>query len=78
MPDDFASICHYCFFIKDMAWKHAAYHINNSSPGHTRLKQQSDENLKITFASPAKNAVQKKREQEVGDNLSICMLNLLP
>ena len=25
--------------LKDIAWKHTAYHINNSDLGHTRLKQ---------------------------------------
>ena len=33
-------IRYYCLYLKDMAWKRTAYHINNSDPGHTRLKQQ--------------------------------------
>ena len=24
-----------CLSLKDMAWKHTAYHFNNSNPGHT-------------------------------------------
>ena len=47
--------------MKDMTWKHTADHINNSNSGHTRLKQQLYKNLKITFASPSKNAVEKNR-----------------
>ena len=42
-----------------MAWKHMAYHINNSNPGHTCLKQQLEQNLKIAFAS-----LFKKKEKE--------------
>ena len=30
LPDDLAPICHYCLFLKDLVWKHTAYHINNS------------------------------------------------
>ena len=37
-----------------MAWKHIKYHINNSDPGHTCLKQQLEKNLKIIFASSSK------------------------
>ena len=29
------STCHYCLLLKYMAWKHIAYHINKSDPGHT-------------------------------------------
>ena len=32
------SRCHYCLFVKDMAWKHTAYHINNFDPGQVYLK----------------------------------------
>ena len=34
-------------------------------PGHTHLKQQLDKNLKITFASRSKNAVEKNEENKV-------------
>ena len=44
-----------------MAWKHTAYHINNSDPGDTRLKQQMEKNLKITFASQSKNDDEKEK-----------------
>ena len=47
-----------------MTWKHTAYHINNSAPGHVRLKQQLDKSLKITFASSSKNALGKKKEND--------------
>ena len=56
-----ASIRHYCLFLKDIGWRHTAY-INNSDPGHTLPKQQMYKNLKINFASPSKNAVEKKKE----------------
>ena len=49
IPDALALICHYCFFPKNMGWKHTAYHIINSDPCHTRSKQQLDKTLKITF-----------------------------
>ena len=38
-----------------------AYHINNSDPGHTRLKEQLKKNLKITFISPSKIALEEKK-----------------
>ena len=50
------------FFLKDMGRKHTAYHINNSDTDHTLWKQQLDKNLKITFASPSKDVVEKKKE----------------
>ena len=55
----------YFLFLKDMALKHAACHINNSDPSHTRLKQQLDKNLKITFASPSKSAEEKKKDSKI-------------
>ena len=42
IPDALASIRHYCLFVKDIDWKHTAYYIINSDPGHTRSKQQLD------------------------------------
>ena len=50
------------FFLKDMGRKRTAYYINNSDTGHTLWKQQLDKNLKITFASPSKDVVEKKKE----------------
>ena len=39
-----------------------SYH---SDPGHTRLKQQLKKSLKITLASPSKNAVDKNEEKKI-------------
>ena len=36
-----------------------SYHFNNSDPG------QLEKNLKITFASPSKNALEKKEEKKI-------------
>ena len=55
---------HYCLFLKDMGWKHTAYHIVNSDPGHTRSKQQLDKTLKITFASLSKSTDEKEKEKK--------------
>ena len=49
-----------------MVWKHIVYHINNSDPGYTRLKQQLEKNLKITFTSPSKNTTKKEKEKNIG------------
>ena len=49
-----------------MVWKHIAYHINNSDPGYTRLKQQLEKNLKINFTSPSKNTTKKEKEKNIG------------
>ena len=46
-------------FLKDMGCKHKAYHIINSDPGDTHLKQHLDENLKITFGSRSKALTRK-------------------
>ena len=48
-----------------MACKHATYHLNNSNPGHTRLKQQLEKILKIPFASASKNVVEKNEEKKI-------------
>ena len=48
-----------------MGWKHTACHIYNSCPSHTCLRLQLDKNLKITFASPSKSAVQKNKEKKI-------------
>ena len=65
IPDTLASIRHLCLFLKDTTWKHTTYHINNSNAGHTRLKQQLEKNLKLTFASSPKNAVEKNKEKKI-------------
>ena len=52
-----------------------ACHANRSDNiDHTPLEQHQKKNTQTNFASPSRNTVKK---QEVGDNLSICMLNLL-
>lgn len=47
-----------------MGWKYTAYFVNNSDPGHTLSNQQLDKNLKITFAIPSKNIVEKKKQND--------------
>ena len=44
-----------------MGWKHTAYHIVNSNPGHTRSKQQLDKTLKVTFASLSRKSDEKEK-----------------
>ena len=56
----------------DIGLKHTEYQINNSDSGHTRSKAQSDKNLKITFASPSKNALEKKKEND-GNCKAFCV-----
>ena len=46
-----------------MGWKHTAYHIINSDPGHTRSKQQLDKTLKITFASLSRKSEEKEKKK---------------
>ena len=65
IPDTLTSIRHHCLSLKDTAWKHTTYHINNSNAGHTSLKQQLEKNLKLTFASSPKNAVEKNEEKKI-------------
>ena len=48
-----------------MVRKHTSYHINNSDPGHTRLKQQLEKNFKTTFTSTSKNALEKNEEKKI-------------
>ena len=62
IPDALSWIRSYCLFLKDMDWKHMAYHIKDSDPGHTRCQQQLDKNLKITFASPSGKTIEKRKE----------------
>ena len=50
-----------------------AHDIINSDPGHTRSRQQLDKYLKITFASPSKSTDEREREQEVTDDLNVCV-----
>ena len=57
----FALIRHYSLSPKDMGWNYTGYHINNSDAGHALLEK----NLKITFAIPSKNAVEKNEQQKI-------------
>ena len=55
-----------CDFIGRSPIKHKLKsHHSNSDPGHTRLGQQLEKNLKITFASPSKNTVEKKKDKKI-------------
>ena len=65
LPDALFNTPFYCLLEKDMGWKHTAYFVNNSDPGHTLSNQQLDKNLKITFvAIPSKNIVEKKKKND--------------
>ena len=62
-----------------MAWKDTTHHINNFNPGRTCLKQYFVKNMKRTFTCLLpKYQRERKREQEAGDDLSFCVLKLLP
>ena len=47
-----------------MGWKHTAYHIINSDPGHTRSKQQLDKTLNVTFASLSRKSDEKEKKKK--------------
>ena len=70
--DTHVSIYHYCLSLKDIAWKHTAYHINNSNAGYTCLTQKLKKNMKTTFAYPSNNTDGKI------EAFNAYMLNLLP
>ena len=48
-----------------MARKRTAYHINNSDHSYMCLKQQLENKLKITFASPSENSEEKNKEKKI-------------
>ena len=76
--DALSSINHYCLSLKHMVCKDTAYHINNFDPGHACWRQHLVKNMKITFICPLlKHKPEGKREQEAGNNVSVCVLNLL-
>ena len=52
------------FISKGHDWKHTAYHIINSDPGHTRPMQQLDKTLKITFASLSRKSDEKEKKKK--------------
>ena len=45
-----------------MALEDTAYHMNNYDPGHTRLNQEFEKNMKINFGSPPKNSSRKNEK----------------
>ena len=47
-----------------MAWKNTTYYINNCDPGHTRLTQQFEKTLKITFTNSSKKALENKKKEK--------------
>ena len=54
-------------FLKDMAWKHTKYRINNSDPGHTCLiKAPIGEKSENIFCWPHP---EKQREWKIGEKL---------
>ena len=53
--------------------------MNNYDPGHTRLKQQLEKNMNKNFAgSPINSSTKKEKKTIVGDDLSVCVVKLLP
>ena len=46
--------------LKDMNWKHKAYHVNKSDIDHTRLKQNARK-TQTTFVSWSKNSKRNKK-----------------
>ena len=57
-----------------MGWKHTAYHIINSDPGHTRSKQQLDKTLEITFASLSRKSDEKEEKKKKQTRMAIIKL----
>ena len=47
-----------------MDWKHKAYHIINSDPGHMHSKQQLDKTFKITFASLSRKSDENEKKKK--------------
>ena len=60
-----------CLSLKDIAWKHMAYHINYSDPGLTHLKQQFEKNMKLTFVSLSKTLTRRRRRRN-GKTIAMC------
>ena len=54
-----------------MNWKHTAYHIINSDPGHTRSKQELDKTLKLTFVSLSKSTDEKEKAEKKKGNCKV-------
>ena len=47
-----------------MGWKHTAYHIINSDPGHTRSKQQLEKNFENNFCQSVQEKEKKEKKLE--------------
>ena len=63
-------------FLKDIGWKHTAYIINSDS-GHTHsIGQIFENNFCQSVQSKRTDEKEKKKKQEVRDDLSFCVLNL--
>ena len=59
-----------------MGWKHTAYHIINSDPGHTtQISNWTNTGKQLLPVRPKSS---QEGQQEVGDDLSVCVLNILP
>lgn len=87
--------CHYCLFLKHIACHVFIHKISDhrhnylsvwprrtSDSGNKCFQKQLAERTQKTFASPSKNAVEKKKrerrkQQKIGDDLSVCVLNFL-
>ena len=54
-----------------MGWKHTAYHIIDSDPGHMRSKQQLNKTLKITFASLSRNGDENEKKKKKKNRMAI-------
>ena len=47
-----------------MVWEDATYHIDNSNPSHTRLKQQSEKSMNLTSVCLSVHEHWPEREEE--------------
>ena len=59
-----------------MPLKYMAYHNYNCSPCHTHLKQQLEENLKVTSASPSRKSGEKEKEKKVEWQMQSFLLDM--
>ena len=65
----YCSTRHCCLFLKDMGWKHTAYHIINADPSHTRSKEQLEKILKITFPKLSRKSDEKEKKKKKTNKL---------
>ena len=71
IPDALALIRHYCLISE--GWKHTAYRIISSDPGKSSSGTNTGKEVLPVFTKSCREG-----EQEVGDNLNVCVLNILP